>query len=389
MRLNSISHRCVVIADDLTGACDSGLEFARVGLRTRILFDTIGTSEADVLVLSTDSRRMLAGAAFNHVNALVSELPLDRAEVIFKKIDSTLRGNIFQECEAVRHAAHARGVVLAPALPSQGRVVENGILKVKDLTGSWSLDIGQKLREQGAEIKRVPVDALARCIADATSSSPYFLCDAATDEDLSSIATLLWQGAERMIWIGSAGLAKPIANLLAKHCPTSNTEQDVGHVGTSNPVLACIGSDHPVTARQIAYLRQMHACDIFEIASADMALVAASIAQNRHVLLIIDMQKPEPSLVTHCFEQIPLHALGGIFITGGDTAALVCAAANMHELWLFGQIQSGIARGYIKGGMLDGLPIATKSGGFGSKDSLAHSIDYLSTAPRCRREQLA
>jgi uncharacterized protein YgbK (DUF1537 family) len=383
-----VSHRCIVIADDLTGACDSGLEYARVGLRTRITFDVVDTLEADVLVLSTDSRRMSSQAAFKHVRELASLLSLDRAEVVFKKIDSTLRGNIFQECEAVRQVADARVAVLAPSLPAQGRIVENGILKVDDLAGGWSLDVEQKLREQGARVERVQLDALAQRITEATSCSPYFLCDATSDEDLASIARLLWKAAQRTVWIGSAGLAKPLATLLTKDLTVFNDEQGAQYPRIARPVLACIGSDHPVTTRQMEYLRQNRTCSAFKVASVEASEIAAAFAQNRHILLIFDMQQPNEVPLRRFFEELPIVSMGGIFISGGDTAALVCRAADVRELWLSGQIQNGVAYGYIEGGALSGLAVATKSGGFGKADDLARSIDFLSTAPSYEREPL-
>ena len=383
-----VPHRCIIIADDLTGACDSGLEYARAGLRTRITFDVVDTLEADVLVLSTDSRRMSAQAAFKHVGELASLLLLDRAEVVFKKIDSTLRGNIFQECEAVRQMADARVAVLAPALPAQGRIVENGILKVEDLAGGWSLDVEQKLREQGARVERVRLDALAQRISEATSLSPYFLCDATSDEDLASIARILWKATQRILWIGSAGLAKPLAALLTKDFMAFSAEHVAQYPGMPKPVLACIGSDHPVTTRQMEYLQQNRTCSTFKVASVEASEIAAAFAQNRHIVLTLDMQQPNEVLLRRFFEALPTISMGGIFISGGDTAALVCRAADVRELWLSGQIQNGVAYGYIEGGALGGLAVATKSGGFGKADDLVRSIDFLSTAPSYAREPL-
>jgi len=383
-----VPHRCIIIADDLTGACDSGLEYARAGLRTRITFDVVDTLEADVLVLSTDSRRMSAQAAFKHVGELASLLLLDRAEVVFKKIDSTLRGNIFQECEAVRQMADARVAVLAPALPAQGRIVENGILKVEDLAGGWSLDVEQKLREQGARVERVRLDALAQRISEATSLSPYFLCDATSDEDLASIARILWKATQRTLWIGSAGLAKPLAALLTKDFTAFSAEHVAQYPGMPKPVLACIGSDHPVTTRQMEYLQQNRTCSTFKVASVEASEIAAAFAQNRHIVLTLDMQQPNEVLLRRFFEALPTISMGGIFISGGDTAALVCRAADVRELWLSGQIQNGVAYGYIEGGALGGLAVATKSGGFGKADDLVRSIDFLSTAPSYKRAPL-
>jgi uncharacterized protein YgbK (DUF1537 family) len=386
MQSDSITCQCIVIADDLTGACDSGLEFALVGLRTRIMFDSGDTSKADVLVVSTDSRRMSPDAAVKHVGKIAASLPLNRVKVVFKKIDSALRGNIFEESEVIRRAAIARGVVLAPALPAQGRTVERGILKVRDLAGSWSLDIEQKLKEQGARLERVRIEALSQRLDDAALSSPYFLCDTTSDENLASVAMILWRAPQRTLWIGSAGLAKQLARLLTENSSQSIREWD-SHTTDARPVLACIGSDHPVTLHQIKYLKQNRNCVFLEAVSIEASDIADALAQNRHVVLIVDMKQPDSVLIDRLFRNLPTVSLGGILLSGGDTAALICRASHAREIVLSGQIQNGIVAGYIVGGALEGLPIATKSGGFGQEDSLAQSMDFLSTAARLDQQQ--
>lgn len=392
MRVNSaissddIAHRCIVIADDLTGACDSGLEYARAGLRTRITFDVADMSEADVLVISTDSRRMNSEDAYRHVRDLISPLPLESAKIVFKKIDSALRGNIVSESEAVRHAAKAHGVVLAPALPAQGRVVEDGMLTIKDIAGSRSINVGQQLREQGMQVEKISLEALSRCLSEATSSSPYFLCDATSDEELAAIATALWRATRRTLWIGSAGLAKPLATLLAKDRSMSGSVLGVKSASISpKPVLVCIGSNHPVTVRQIEFLKQYSHCVFFEAEHVGASEIEKAFAQNKHVILQIDMRDPDVYLLVRLFKSLPVDSMAAVFIAGGDTAALICSITEAHELRLYGQIQQGVAIGRIEGGTMDGLLVATKSGGFGAEDGLAQAIEILST--RGKRKQ--
>jgi uncharacterized protein YgbK (DUF1537 family) len=133
------------------------------------------------------------------------------------------------------------------------------------------------------------------------------------------------------------------------------------------------------------YLQRNRTCSTFKVASVEVSEIAAAFAQNRHILLTLDMQQHNELPLRRFFEELPTVSMGGIFISGGDTAALVCRAADVRELWLSGQIQKGVAYGYIEGGALDGLAVATKSGGFGKADDLARSIDFLSTAPSYER----
>src|SRR3954453_17337375 len=108
---------CAVIADDLTGACDSAVQFANAGLRTIVSLD--GEGDADVVAYSTDSRDKPCAMP-----------PVVGRPVIFKKIDSTLRGNTRAEILAALDTYGFDTAIVNPAFPEMGRVVENGWLRV-------------------------------------------------------------------------------------------------------------------------------------------------------------------------------------------------------------------------------------------------------------------
>jgi uncharacterized protein YgbK (DUF1537 family) len=88
-----MSERWLILADDLTGAADSGVAFARRGWSTEAFWgETSPGDEVDVWAFDTDSRRCAPGeAGRRHRDALHRWLTPDR--LLFKKIDSTLRGN--------------------------------------------------------------------------------------------------------------------------------------------------------------------------------------------------------------------------------------------------------------------------------------------------------
>jgi uncharacterized protein YgbK (DUF1537 family) len=70
----------------------------------------------------------------------------------------------------------------------------------------------------------------------------------------------------------------------------------------------------------------------------------------------------------------------GLFLSGGDTAAAVLAAAKFHGVRLAGELGGGVVLGTVLGGALDGLPVATKAGAFGPPDALRRLLEAL--APR-------
>jgi uncharacterized protein YgbK (DUF1537 family) len=72
-------------------------------------------------------------------------------------------------------------------------------------------------------------------------------------------------------------------------------------------------------------------------------------------------------------------------MTGGDTAALVCDVAGTHAILLKNEVAPGIPWGHLRGGLFDGLPAITKSGGFGSQSSLREAVQFLSRVSAQKR----
>src|SRR4051794_21464813 len=92
----------VVIADDLTGACDSGAAFAARGWTVQVnLSGHVGELKAQVWVITTESRTLSGPDAERAVEAGLSSLLIPEHSRIYKKIDSTLRGNPAEELHAV------------------------------------------------------------------------------------------------------------------------------------------------------------------------------------------------------------------------------------------------------------------------------------------------
>jgi len=126
--------RLGVIADDLTGANDTGVQFARRGARTIVPLHWHNLTSlgrcADVLVLSTNSRGLPAGVAAHRAKLAAQALRKARVAAIYKKIDSTCRGNIGAELDAILDIYPTRLTLLAPSFPPAGRAVIDGTLTI-------------------------------------------------------------------------------------------------------------------------------------------------------------------------------------------------------------------------------------------------------------------
>jgi uncharacterized protein YgbK (DUF1537 family) len=298
---------CAVIADDLTGACDSAVKFANVGLRTVVALSP--DAQADVIAWSTDSRDIAPDEAVCRLRKMSH---LARGAVVFKKIDSTLRGNTAVEVMAALDVFGSSVAVINPAYPAMGRLVEGGWLFVANDLSFEPIHLPTRLPDE-------------RC-----------LCfDATRQEDLDNYVGAMMNAGQRVLWVGSAGMADALAGHFAKGDPG---ELPVEHPG---PVQFCIGSNHPVT-----------------------------IEQERRLL------EQRDALVQHAFEPA-IARPSALFLSGGDTASLVCRQIGVHSIELRRELAPGIPAGIIRGGVYEGIPIVTKSGGFGAPDDLILIADYF------------
>jgi uncharacterized protein YgbK (DUF1537 family) len=134
---NRISQRCLLIADDLTGGADSGAQFAKRGFSTLLIsvkegaqIDFSKYTSSDVLVINTDSRRLTPDKASDLVSSLCRGYDRNLFPVIYKKIDSTLRGNVGFEIDAILKETKIPICFMTPAYPDQNRTLINGILMV-------------------------------------------------------------------------------------------------------------------------------------------------------------------------------------------------------------------------------------------------------------------
>jgi uncharacterized protein YgbK (DUF1537 family) len=400
----------LVIADDFTGAMDCGLQFAKRGHRT--VFATVATSglRAGALVLSSRSRADDPQDARSKVCDLARG-PCRAARRVYKKIDSTMRGNVASELEAVLEVSGAPACILNPAYPRQGRTVVNGRLLVAGVeTAATELGGGQKSLPASADIVDsisrnsrlraggVPLDTvrsgaavLARELEKQVSAGNQVVVpDAASDDDLASIAAAAaLAGLDRLV-AGSAGLADHLEPGLAEEIapvPRPACER----------VAVIAGSFTEVTARQVEVAAELLGQTPFRPelnrpGAARQALNEAGrqldrygvwIAHPGHVGTPID-----ESSVTRIINWIgtvasALAAGGrtGFVLTGGETAAIALENLAADSITIAGEIQPGIPGAVLSGGTGDGIPIVTKAGGFGDPAALYDGIGWLRSRP--------
>lgn len=362
------SVECLLIADDLTGACDAGVQFALRGRRTVV---SLGLDRAPggahVLALSTDSRDLEPAAVPALMKRVAASLARRGARIVFKKIDSTLRGNGGCEIAAAVEAFECDAAIVTPAFPAMGRVVRSGWLAVASDPAFLPINLRGWLESQGATPCRhlAPAD-----LASALHSGLRFLSvDAGCEQDLARIVAAGLRSGRRLLWAGSAGLAAALASAMP-----GEPIQVAGQPKSEAGVLFCIGSDHPVTTAQESRLLASRPSVLLHPQNTSGDAVASTISRGEHVILRIPRGRVTPQTVRTVIADARPAAL---VLSGGDTASLVCRAIDAHSIELRREIVTGIPQGILRGGLFDATAVATKSGGFGMMDDLIKVADYF------------
>ncbi|WP_122664911.1 four-carbon acid sugar kinase family protein [Pseudomonas viridiflava] len=384
----------LIIADDLSGAADCAAGFAR-RLSTEIVFDGHDTpSTAAVVAIDVDSRRLDPVAAAQANTAIVQQRQY-ASRALYKKIDSTLRGNVASEVAALQ--VHYGLAIVAPAFPAMGRTTRDSVQLIngisvalsdvwrnENLTGTGNLL--ESLSAEGLRCVAVDIDtvrdeaALASAVDQALKSKVQALvCDAVTDADLQHLARATAPLHRQLFWVGSAGLASHLPQALGLPGPA-----DIKVQGRS-PVLTVVGSMSEHSQQQAATLAGHSGCFCLEI-DADTLLDPANTEQREQLitLLYLRLANGEDSLVTLSQQQRDpgvaallssalaewlkpaLAVTGSLIATGGETARAILTAAGINRL----EVQGELAPGVVLSRSETGLNVVTKAGAFGQPDTL-------------------
>ncbi len=349
-----MSARCDVflVADDLTGAADAAVAFAARGRDTRIVLEPLEATKgtAEVVAISIESRDVPEEELPSRNAPLYRAIQDD--VVCFRKIDSMFRGNTFVEIALLARAQPDVPIVLAPAYPALGRRLLLGEVHWDDHVQQGRFSVEEPLQQRGVTCVRVPVERDERSLSESLRSyqgaSPtVFLCEANTQQDLNRTVEEGLAAKCPVIWTGSGGLALSLAAQISPSLPTLRKEP-----ASKATVVFFIGSDHPVTQRQLQHLH--------------------SICPDTAIIIPVMRGYTSASEIQAEIDSLPRHKIGCVFMTGGETAMFVCRALGAQSLIVESEVAPGVPRTRICGGILDGVDAVLKSGGFGEPDLLCH-----------------
>ena len=402
-----------MIADDFTGACDVGIQFAKHGMSTSVILGTAFRSKSSsvVLVQDTETRNKTETQAYQKIRDVCCLYKKAELDVAYKKIDSSLRGNVGAELQAFIDVFR-RPVVVCPAYPEYQRAIVNGHLLIRGVPVNKtkfakdpvspvrSSDIGKiiawQTTQKVAKIHLISVRkgarALARTIGRFIKRGFRIICaDAKNRTDLRNIAAACLQS--RAIPCGSAGLAEEVAAILQTARPKIMVLSSTTNDATLKELQASARRARTLLIRAKAALltgnsRPREISRIRRLAeegleSHDIVLICSALYPNDFdpdLILQVSRSLRDPIASGLAAAISPLTLSGivsGVLLTGGEMAAAFLKSIQASELRLEKEMLPGIPLSSIAVGRGAGLKVVTKAGGFGSRGSMRQIVDYL------------
>ena len=387
-----------VIADDLTGAADTGVQFARAGYRTAVVFrgEPVPPGDLDAVVFDTDSRTMRPGLATRSVAEAARSARA--APLVYKKFDSTLRGSVAAELSAALETTRRRRAVVAPAFPAAGRTTVGGTqlvhgvpvhetemkndprtpvreAHVPTLLGRWSSSVGrlsvEDLEDPG-NVRRV------------LEENEWTVVDAGRDEDLEALVRAV-PDPDRVLWAGSAGLALALGAVY----PGPRSAQAGASFPKARSVLVVVGSLNRASRGQLDGLVRKYGDVVAPVGPGSAFAVGGVVAAARAALSGVSCAvvcssgeasssargKVMRSLAGAAAALVKDGSADALVLTGGSTAVAVSRRLGASGIRLAGELEAGVPVGTLIGPKPH--TVVTKAGGFGGPDTLVKAVEAL------------
>lgn len=402
----------LIIADDFTGALDTGVQFAARGIKTRVVVGAdaaLTHQNADVLVVDTETRHLPAAQAYAAVEGLVQRAKYAGFAYLYKKTDSALRGNVGAELTALLSASGSRQLAFLPAFPQMNRVTKNGVQYIDGVPvteSPFGVDPFEPVRHAAvtdllAEQTDLPAASFPALAADGSvpAEDGILVFDAATVDELRSTGRALLNNGGLRVLAGCAGFGAVLPELLGLG------GADVTCPALDPRLLVICGSVNAITlaqldkAEQAGFTRlrltphQKLMPDYWRSADGRMTLDHIEETLAAHPYNIIETNDEggnEPTAAAAnalglTREEMRVRiasgigqlvgalfaspAVGTLLLTGGDTLLQCMNSVGVHELEPICEMEHGVVLARFGCGGTTRYVI-TKSGGFGQADLL-------------------
>lgn len=426
--------QCVVIADDLTGANATGVLLKKMNYKAYTVMneeriELSMLNECDCILYPTDSRGVDAEIAYNRVKNVCGLLKQEEVKVYAKRIDSTLRGNLGRETDAMLDCLGEDYVaVVAPCFPASGRTVIGGYMLVNGLPlHKTDIAIDPKTPVKISEVARLfeeqskyPVSSiqmkdlmhgkhyLAEKIRECVDrGSRIIVLDCVTQEDLDLIADAVITSKLKIVSVDPGVFTATLAR--KQIVPTEKRRK--------SKILAVVGSVNPNTAKQMEELwlsQRTH--NVFvntktlltgeKEREAEIERVVKEILEecdrNNISTVTGDGIYPEnridfkpymdkykcsmdevTGIINSAFSEIAYRifkaeeTFQGLYTSGGDVTVAVCKKFQTAGLDLIDEVLPLAAYGRFLKGEFEGVHIITKGGSQGNQNAINTCITYL------------
>jgi D-threonate/D-erythronate kinase len=417
-----MTNRFILVADDFTGANDTGVQFRKSGLNVKVVINPDFLKEepetCDILVVDLESRMDSPRTAYKKSFSLGKQLNESGRVIVYKKLDSTFRGNIGAEFDGLMDGLNINSAVLAPAFPSGGRTTVNGEVFVKGIRLGDSeyagdprtpvmksriseiigMQSSRPCHEISGSLTGNDSGEISEMIKRMKKDPGIYIFDSQTEEDLEQIARIAENIEDiPLLLAGSAGFAGHLRN------STLIRSEALSFVFS--------GSVTEISLTQISHSSHDGNCSVILVDPLDllndrtdqdeiMASVSQTISDGvRRIIFTTALSHEDVEKVFRFTRQksfsLPLTAekisvsFGklaarmilkfhptGILLTGGETAFRTVEALRATGLIIEGELFPGIASGRLTGCQVRGT-VVTKSGGFGDVEAISKIFEFF------------
>ena len=397
--------KLLMLADDFTGAGDAGVQMTKNGIEAHIIFDTEEINPEKSYVIDTESRNISAQKAYQKVKNVLQSMEKYPYEYYYKKIDSTLRGNLKAEMTAAKEILNPDIIVFNPANPDSNRMVIDGTLMMngvriteteimKDPLCLVTEDNLEKLMRNQMEdaVVHFSLNEVRNNTMD-IGDAKIVTFDVMENSDLTKVVKYILSLEKKVLWVGSAGMANALVKTMRIQYPVLAL---VGSISETSRMQVRVAEEAGAKVVEMNIASLLQGEDIYKTANEaitllhyglDVIVVTAKTHDDYMEAVEVGkkkgMTRTEVAKYTQeCIGKLSTMILKeakvcGCFLTGGDTAISVNNYNHAHGAKLVDEILPIIALIQLDGGDYPGLSCIVKGGSIGDRDALVKSIEYF------------
>lgn len=397
--------RLFIVADDITGANDTGVQLARRGIDTVVTLDASAVgAQPKSYVLDTESRALPGSEAFAAIEQQTKSIDFSAFSHVVKKIDSTLRGSVAHEVLATDKSCGSDLVVFMPAFPNLGRTTESGVhmLNGKRVTETEiARDPKTPVKEDNLrsilksvyseEVTHIGVKEIEDSRVD-FGTGRVFTFDATTNKHMEVVVlAALKSGRKKILWVGSAGIVDSLMNVIEPQYPalavvasvSETSREQVRYAERNGAALVLIswrdlftGAYSSYADRAVQAIKEGKDVVLASVACFDRAELDQSQVEGEKMGLssVSVSRKIQADIGKIAVDVVSRTNVSGVFLTGGDTAMGFFDQLGVRSFNIIAEVLIGIPLMKIVGTSFDGVKVITKAGAFGKEDAISYCL---------------